>query len=240
VDGDEFALLTAGEANSPVSLSQTFSVLPGSAITGWAFFCDGEDNPGCVQTFPFYSDSGEVRFSVMAVNVAVFSASNDTDWSAFTFVVPGSGCVEVSVTITASVVNDIDSGFPSRLGLDDIVVDDEDQVEDCETPTPEPTEEPRRPPERERPPNIGAGLSGLFQGQPTPLPTAPSAAAPPSNRAPAATSPITPPRTGDAGLADESAVPAALIAAILAAGLASSLGWRLSRRQATRERNKDV
>jgi hypothetical protein len=49
--------------------------------------------------------------------------------------------------------------------------------------------------ERPRPPNIGAGLSGLFAGQPTPLPTAPSAVAP------AATAPvITPPRTGDAGL----------------------------------------
>jgi hypothetical protein len=48
----------------------------------------------------------------------------------------------------------------------------------------------------QRPPNIGAGLSGLFAGQPTPLPTA---AAP----APGAPSPvIRPPSTGDAGLAD--------------------------------------
>jgi hypothetical protein len=43
-------------------------------------------------------------------------------------------------------------------------------------------------------PNIGGGLGGLFQGQPTPLPAVPGA--PP----PAATSPITPPRTGDGGL----------------------------------------
>jgi hypothetical protein len=45
-----------------------------------------------------------------------------------------------------------------------------------------------------RPPNIGAGLSGLFQGQPTPLPTA---------SAPAPNSPSTsirPPSTGDAAL----------------------------------------
>jgi hypothetical protein len=51
-----------------------------------------------------------------------------------------------------------------------------------------------------RRPNIGAGLSGLFTGQPTPLPTAPSAAAPP------ATSPITPPRTGDGGLVDAKSI----------------------------------
>jgi hypothetical protein len=62
--------------------------------------------------------------------------------------------------------------------------------------------------ERPRPPNIGAGLSGLFAGQPTPLPTAPAAVAP------AATSPvITPPRTGDAGLASKSSRSAIAVAA---------------------------
>jgi len=46
-------------------------------------------------------------------------------------------------------------------------------------------------------PGLGAGLGGLFAGQPTPLPTARPAAV-----APAATAPttISPPRTGDAGL----------------------------------------
>ena len=212
VDGDEFALLTAGAADSPVTLSQEFSVLPGSTITGWAFFCDGEDDPGCVSTFPLFTDTGEVRFSSGAVDVAVFSANNDTGWTAFTFVVPGQGCSEVDVTIAASVTNGTDSGFPSRLGLDAIVVDDEEQVEDCATPTPTETQRPRMTPTATRPPNIGAGLSGLFVGQPTPLPTAPSAVAP------AATAPtISPPRTGDAGLADESSAP---LYGIAAAGIA--------------------
>jgi hypothetical protein len=49
----------------------------------------------------------------------------------------------------------------------------------------------------ERRPNIGAGLSGLFAGQPTPLPTAPAPAA-----ATAPSQGIRPPSTGDAGLAD--------------------------------------
>jgi hypothetical protein len=55
------------------------------------------------------------------------------------------------------------------------------------TPQPQNTTAPSRP-------NIGAGLSGLFAGQPTALPTA---------TAPAAVAPSTtirPPSTGDAGL----------------------------------------
>lgn len=61
-------------------------------------------------------------------------------------------------------------------------------------PTPDPTSEPRERIERSVP-NIGAGLSGLFNGQPTALPGAATAVAP------AATSQtIRPPSTGDAGL----------------------------------------
>ena len=67
----------------------------------------------------------------------------------------------------------------------------------------------------QRPPNIGAGLSGLFQGQPTALPTAPSAVAP------AATAPtISPPRTGDGGLVSTSKAP---VLGLLAAGFVLTL-----------------
>jgi hypothetical protein len=67
----------------------------------------------------------------------------------------------------------------------------------------------------QRPPNIGAGLSGLFNGMPTPLPTAPSAVAP------AATAPtISPPRTGDGGLVSTSE---ASVLGLFAAGFVLTL-----------------
>jgi hypothetical protein len=60
------------------------------------------------------------------------------------------------------------------------------------TPEPEEDEDPFRPEQSRH--NIGAGLSGLFAGPPTPLPTArPAAATAPSQG-------IRPPSTGDAGL----------------------------------------
>ncbi len=66
------------------------------------------------------------------------------------------------------------------------------------TPTPTPTVTPQVIEDAARPsrPNIGAGLSGLFAGQPTALPTAVGPA--PAAVAPSQT--IRPPSTGDAGL----------------------------------------
>jgi hypothetical protein len=63
---------------------------------------------------------------------------------------------------------------------------------------PGPTPDTGRDPVRPRPPNIGAGLSGLFNGMPTPLPTAPSAVAPSTT--------IRPPNTGDGGVRDGNGV----------------------------------
>jgi hypothetical protein len=81
---------------------------------------------------------------------------------------------------------------------------------------------PPAPEQRPRPPNIGAGLSGLFNGQPTPLPTAPSAVAP----APAATSPvITPPRTGDGGLVGHGGGAAWAMVAIVSLSAMAGFAW---------------
>ena len=73
-----------------------------------------------------------------------------------------------------------------------------------------------------RRPNIGAGLSGLFAGQPTPLPTAPGAVAP------AATAPtISPPRTGDGGLAGGAGANAAALGSLVVVSAALIVGLRI-------------
>jgi CSLREA domain-containing protein len=60
------------------------------------------------------------------------------------------------------------------------------------SPSPSQTPTPSAEQASQRPPNIGAGLSGLFNGIPTPLPTAAHAVAPSAT--------IRPPSTGDGGL----------------------------------------
>ena len=81
------------------------------------------------------------------------------------------------------------------------------------------------PVQDQRPPNIGAGLSGLFA---KPVQQAPAPA--PSAVNPNTVSPvISPPNTGDAGLADETAPDAGLYVA--AAAVIASLALALRSRQ---------
>ena len=209
VHGRNFALLETGDEGDFVSLRQTLIVPGGSTVSAWVFFCNGEvddeigdcgtseeePNPGAasrsgeVTAQQLYCDEVRVAYQVgEAPNPFIeafgVNACDDlsTDWTLVEFTVDGAPCQPFAVSFVAGISNVGDAGYPSRLGLDNVRVDDSH----CVT----------------QRPNIGAGLSGLFQGQPTPLPTAPSAVAP------AATAPtISPPRTGDAGLADESSAP---------------------------------
>ena len=207
--GNFFALLIAGQEDEFTSLTQTFQVPAGSVVSGWYFFCndeeggenEGDDPSSCPSSENGDVESGALRSADVTLtdrycdklriayrvnegpaNEAVGLNACEhfsTDWTEFEVVVPGPRCQPVEFELFAGVSNFDDSAAPSAMGLDNIQVDDSH----CVT----------------QRPNIGAGLSGLFQGQPTPLPTAPSAVAP------AATAPtISPPRTGDAGLADES------------------------------------
>lgn len=211
--GRYFALLFAGNENEFTNVTQTFQVPGGSVVSGWVIFCNNEElseepEPGqaqveqsscsngengpmasrtAVELTDRYCDEVRVAYRVQggpAMEAYSVNACEhfSTDWTRFDFGVPGRNCQPVTVELFAGIANIGDGSVPSAMGLDNIQVDDSH----CDT----------------QRPNIGAGLSGLFQGQPTPLPTAPSAVAP------AATAPtISPPRTGDAGLADESSAP---------------------------------
>jgi hypothetical protein len=232
--GNYFALLVAGDEDEFASVTQTFQVRAGSVVSGWYFFCnneeDGEDAAECSSgeggpqlgslrsaAVPDAEFCDELRIAYKVdegpANEAVGLNACEhvtTDWTEFEVVVPGRGCALVDFELFAGVSNFGDSAVPSAMGLDSILVDDSI----CDTPTPTPTQRP----------NIGAGLSGLFAGQPTPLPTAPSAVAP------AATAPtISPPRTGDAGLADKSNAP---LYGVVAAGFVFAMlsAHRLVRR----------
>ena len=217
VHGQDFALLTAGADGDFVSLGQTIIVPGGSTVSAWVFFCNRENGErgDCLiegQPEPGSASRGEVTAQVgpycdeVLVAYQIGEAPNpfneaysvnacdsvSTDWTLVEFEVGGTPCRQLAVNLVAGIRNIGDDSVDSMMGLDNVRVDDSH----CAT----------------QRPNIGAGLSGLFQGQPTPLPTAPSAVAP----APAATAPtISPPRTGDAGLADESNAP---LYSIVAAG----------------------
>jgi uncharacterized membrane protein len=95
-------------------------------------------------------------------------------------------------------------------------------------PTPEPSTTPRPRPTATRPPNIGAGLSGLFAAGATPVPTSQPAGNPGSQiAANSGNVRIAPPNTGDGGLADEHS-PAAFGLMVVGAGmLLASLALRL-------------
>ena len=222
--GRFFALLFAGDEDQFTNVTQTFLVPGGSVVSGWVIFCNDEEveegqeegDVGQAQTEPSECSNGEnepmasrtaaeltdqycdevrVAYRVQGGPAQEAYSVNacehfSTDWTMFDFGVPGPNCQPVAVELFAGIANIGDSGVASAMGLDNIQVDDSH----CVT----------------QRPNIGAGLSGLFQGQPTPLPTAPSAVAP------AATAPtISPPRTGDAGLVDESS---ATLYGVVAAG----------------------
>jgi hypothetical protein len=116
VDGNYFALLRSGQADTPVKLSQSFFADPGMTVSGDTFF---QTNDG----FPF-NDSGQVVVRIKEDGTTVATPFNksvsdvgdggQTPWTHWehTFTEPG------EYTIEASVVNAIDGLVSSFVGLD--------------------------------------------------------------------------------------------------------------------------
>lgn len=121
-DGSWFALLKTNGPGSRTVLSQSFEVAGCGSIKGDAFF-DAQDY------FPF-NDNAQVAIvdgagveTVFYADVAGVGDYGETPWTPweYTFPAPGSYAVE------ASVVNVLDSILDSRMGLDAVVLNlDED------------------------------------------------------------------------------------------------------------------
>jgi hypothetical protein len=175
--------ITECESFSPTGQSAGAPSLPQTFSDGWSVVCDYElvPPPGGV---------GDEFVNTATINIG---SSNCVTSASLTPIDELPGIAELDLE-------------PLTLGPAACIITDDASATDV-TPNPDgtidiTTEASVRyvAERRERSvPNIGAGLSGLFNGMPTPLPTAPSAAA-------ATTSPvIRPPNTGDGGVLDDSA-----------------------------------
>jgi hypothetical protein len=129
---------------SETTLDQTITVMEGAEITGSSFFFDGE-----VGAIPDFCDTAMVEIYVEgALGATPFNAghcvASHTDWTAWSFTVPGDGCDEVEVQVLARITNSVDSDFDSLMGLDAVEVV---EAEEClETPTPTRTPVPTATP----------------------------------------------------------------------------------------------
>lgn len=115
VEGSYMAQLTSGAAFVPTTLTQSFYASAGTFIKGWAFFDAGDFVP--------YDDYGYVTITppggaVFFFNVTAVGNYGASGWVPFSFAVGTTGLY----ALQAGVVNVLDSGFPSRLYLDGVVV----------------------------------------------------------------------------------------------------------------------
>ena len=115
--GSPVALLTAGDANQPVTLSHSFSVQPGDVISGWSYFHASDylpwDDLGGVRLL---GDDGRVITELMTSSVSEVGDFGQTGWIAWQYIAQ----TEMTITVEAWVVNAGDSLFDSQVGLCDV------------------------------------------------------------------------------------------------------------------------
>ena len=243
VDGDSFALLKTDGPESFTTLSQTLVAQAGVEISGWAFFYNDES---ICEIEPFLCESvcDETQVNVYVDDVLaeeVFAASScttsSTDWTQWTFLVPGASCEEVEITIEARITNIGDSAVDSRMGIDAL------EVDESACPTPVPTADPTATPEPETRrvqvvvpsggSSLGPALAALLAASDSnrnndPAPQEDVAGV---QSVDGAIGPISPPNTGDAGLAatspDHPLVVYGAVVALVLIGLTPWLGTRL-------------
>jgi hypothetical protein len=227
VDGDFFALLKTDGPGSFTTLSQTLVAQAGVEISGWAFFYNAE-TICAIEPFLCASVCDETQINIYVDDVLteeVFAASScttsSTDWTQWTFTVPGASCEEVEITIEARITNIGDSVVDSLMGVDAL------ELDESACPTPVPTEEPTATPEPESEgrirraptggPGLGAGLAALLAASNSnqSSDTAAEEDVAGVQAVDGAIGPISPPNTGDAGLAQTSRTNATVYGAVI-------------------------
>ncbi|MFC1981023.1 hypothetical protein ACFLVN_02110 [Chloroflexota bacterium] len=114
--GEYFAVLENGAEDEDTSISQDFTISAGETIEGWAFFYTTEWFEE-----PDYNDecSVDIMDGATLVDRVFFADTWDaqyplTPWTYWSWTAPSSG----TYTLVARVVNILDSGAPSYIGLD--------------------------------------------------------------------------------------------------------------------------
>jgi hypothetical protein len=108
--GTRFARLTAGAADTPIALDQTFTGTAGTTVTGFARFNDGESGFDC----PSFNDSALITID----GNTVFQADSCTLPPPFTVVWSYVLTTTGMHTIHGEVQNTGDANFASSLDMD--------------------------------------------------------------------------------------------------------------------------
>ena len=108
--GTKFARLTAGAADTPIPIDQTFNGTAGTTVTGYARFNDAETGFDC----PGFNDTALVSID----GTPVFQADSCTLPGPFTVVWTYVLTTTGMHTIHGEVANGGDDAFPSSLDMD--------------------------------------------------------------------------------------------------------------------------
>jgi hypothetical protein len=114
VEGQCFAVLETGQANTNTILSQAFAATEGDILTGYAYY-DTTDY------FPFFDPgqvivmlTGTMGIPLFSEHVLTVGSFGSTPWTEFSFTIPATG----TYSLVAKVKNSFDNSHDAYLGLD--------------------------------------------------------------------------------------------------------------------------
>jgi hypothetical protein len=200
ITDDQYILNPSSECDvvNPSGQNAGHPSLPQSLSDGWSVVCEYETEP------PAGDSEGSV-INVVTINIGIGAYSCTTASLLSISDIPGIAALQlapVEVSPSACLVG-------TEIGASAVTPNGDGTIDITAEASVRYVAERRNEPQR---PNIGAGLSGLFVGQPTPLPTTPPSAVMPASPT------IRPPNTGSGGLAQEgsaSTSPVVVSAALL-------------------------